>query len=250
MEKRIILVIRRDKDYWLYGKESHYHMNNNDVKKLRDMWDSYFNLKFIDFRLQLEAIASSNYLDNKFDEIHLYSAIEPRKIKDELYDKLELYNSDIIVPVDDDDWIDPSLAGILRNIETDKKFFVWDYYKSWREERFAEYQTPKGTWATITCAWGVRGWNSFLERHNHLKLSEEEYSQTYSIKKPLSLKVDNLSSLGFLYKIVSKRKGREDTWINSIVKKLEADLKITGENHPKSFQEQFKSYIKLLKKLL
>lgn len=244
-------MIRRTKDYWLYHKTSRYFMNNNDVILLRKMWDSCFNLKFIDFNLSLRKIASSNYLENKFDEIHLYSHIQPPRIKNELYNKSELYNNDIIFPSDEDDWIDPSLAETLRNIETDKKFFVWNFYKTWNEEKLGPFEKTNGTITTTTCAWAVKGWTSFMERHNHLKLMKEEHSQFYFIKKPLSIKVDHLASLGFLYyKVTSKRKGREETWIDIIIKKAERDLKITGKNFPEIFQNQFMLYKNLLQELL
>ena len=249
MGKRIILVIRRSKDYWLYSKIGDEAIPLH-TQPIIELWNSFFDLNLIDYRNKLREIASSTYLDNKFDQILLHSHISPKKMKnkDDLVN--ELYEDSIIVPMDEDDWIDPSLADILRNIETNKKFFVWNYYKTIREYEFEPFKEGRGRGWTMTCSWAIKGYNSFLKRHNHLKIKEEELSEIYFIRKPLSVKIEHVGCVGFLKKVVRKNWEKEDKWMNAIVSKIKGDLTVDEEKFPIAFQGQWKRYRKLLEELL
>ncbi len=249
MSNKIILIIRRSKDYWLYNKINSDKLNPH-VQPIIKLWDSFFNLKIMDFRNKIREIASSVYLDNKFDLIFLHSYIDPGKTKEQNEIKNELYKDSIIVPMDEDDWVDPSLASILREIETDKTFFVWNYYKTIREYEFEPFKKGRERGWTMPCSWAVRGFDTFLKRHNHLKIKENEFNDIYFIRKPLGAKVEHAGSLGFLTKTVRKNWEKEDKWMNVIVSKIRGDLTISEEKFPISFQEQFKKYKKLLKELL
>ena len=48
MDNKIVLIIRRNADYWYYNKISKYKLNVNMIR-LRELWDSFFNYKIIDF---------------------------------------------------------------------------------------------------------------------------------------------------------------------------------------------------------
>jgi len=249
MEKQIILIIRRSKDYWLYNKVCADKLNPH-VQPIIELWDSFFNLKIMNFRNQLREIASSTYLNNKFDQIFLHSYIDPNRVKEKDNFKNELYKDSIIVPIDEDDWIDPSLAEILRNIETDEKFFVWNYYKTIREYEFESFKNERGRGWTMPCSWAIKGYNSFLKRHNHLLVNEEEFTQIYFIRKPLAVKIEHVASVGFLKKVVRKNWEKEDKWMSAIVSKIKGDLTVEGNEYPIVFQEQWKKYKKLLEELL
>jgi len=249
MEKQIILIIRRSKDYWLYNKIGDEAIPLH-VQPIIELWNSFFNLNLVDYRNKLRTIASSTYLDNKFDQIYLHSYIDPRKMKDENDFKNELYEDSIIVPMDEDDWIDPSLSEILRNIETDKKFFVWNYYKTIKEHEFEPFKKGRGRGWTMTCSWAIKSYNSFLKRHNHLKINEQEFSQICFIRKPLSVKIEHVGCVGFLRKVVRKNWGKEDKWMNAIVSKIKGDLTIDEGKFPIVFQEQWKKYRMTLEELL
>lgn len=249
MEKKIILVIRRSKDYWLDNKICIDKLNPH-VQPIIKLWNSFFNLKIMDFRNQLREIASSTYLNNKFDLIFLHSYIDPNKKNEQNEIKNKLYKDSIIVPIDEDDWMDPSLAEILRNIEADKKFFVWNYYKTIREYEFKSFKNGIGRGWVIPCSWAIEGYSSFLKRHNHLIVNEKEFSQIYFIKKSLTMKVEHIGSVGFLKKVVRKNWGKEDEWMNVIVNKIKGDLTVIGKEFPEIFQNQWIQYKKILKKLL
>ncbi len=249
MEKQIILIIRRSKDYWLYNKVNSDKLNPH-VQPIIKLWDSFFNLKIMDFRNQLREIASSTYLNNKFDQIFLHSYIDPDRTKEQNNLKNELYEESIIVPMDEDDWIDSSLAEILKDIGTDKKFFIWNYYKTIREYKFEPFKNGRERGWTIPCSWSIRGYASFLKRHNHLRINEEEFSDIYFIKKPLAMKVEHIASVGFLKKVVRKNWKKENKWMNVIVNKIKGDLTVKGNEYPEVFQIQFKKYKNLLKELL
>ena len=249
MENKIILVIRRSKDYWLDNKICTDKLNPH-VQPIIKLWNSFFNLKVMDFRNQLREIASSTYLNNKFDLIFLHSYIDLNRGKEQNDFKNELYKDSIIVPMDEDDWIDPSLAEILRNIETDKKFFVWNYYKTIREYEFESFKNGIGRGWTIPCSWAMIGYESFLKRHNHLVVNEEEFKKIYFIKKSLTMKVEPIASVGFLKKVVRKNWEKEDEWMNVIVSKIKGDLTVKGNEYLEVFQNQWKKYKKLLKELL
>ena len=127
--KEIILIIRRDKNYWFKNEINRIKIQSY-VFRLMEIWDSFFNINIMDFRNKIRDIASSTYMDNKFDEIHLYSHIDPGKIKEKNELKNKLYENSIIIPIDEDDWVNPNLADILRGIKTEEQFFVWNYYKT------------------------------------------------------------------------------------------------------------------------
>ncbi len=249
MEKQVILMIRRSRDYWLSNKIDSDKLNLH-VQPIIKLWDSFFNLKIMDFRNRLRDIASSTYLNNKFDLIVLYSYIDPNKEKEQNEIKNGLYKDSIIVPMDEDDWINPLFAEELRSIETDKKFFVWNYYKTIREYEFEPFKNKIGRGWTIPCSWAIRGHDAFLKRHNHLVVNEKEFSDIYFIKKPLAIKVEHVASVGFLKKVVRKKWEKENEWMNVIVNKIKGDLTVKGNEYPEIFQKQWKEYKNLLEELL
>lgn len=249
MSRKIILIIRRSKEYWLHNKICDYKINQY-VFPIFGMWDSFFSLKLMDYRNKLRDIASATYLDNKFDHIILHSYIDPCKNE---YDDIDsdAFEEDIIVPMDEDDWISFRLANILREAEIDKKFFVWDYYKTFKEDIYKPFEHGIGGrgW-TMPCSWGIVGYELFAKRHNHLSLNEDEFNDVYLIRQPLAIKVEHVGSIGFLKKVVKNNFGNESEWMNSIVKKIKGDLLITGKKYPVEFQKQWKDYKMLLEELL
>ncbi len=252
MENKIVLVITRSKDYWYNNKITSYKVNPW-VIHLRELWNSFFNYKIIDFCNDLRDISSSNYLKNKFDEILLYSEIDPKYNDLWLLDKkiIDYHKDSILIPLDEDDWIDPSLASILRGIETDKTFFVWNYYKTIRGYEFEPFKNnERGRGWTIPSSWAVRGFDNFIHRDGHLKIKENEFNDIYFIRNPLGVKVEHAGSLGFLTKTVRKNWGKEEEWMNVIISKIRGDLTVEGNEYPEVFQDQFKKYKELLQKLL
>lgn len=249
-EVDVILVVRRTREFWLHNRMD--CTINSTVQKMIEMWNASFGLKFIEYSNRIRDIASSTYMDNKFDRIFLHSHNNPIKIsnKQEEIIKMSFLSNAIIVPMDQDDWISLSLAEVLRGIETNKDFFVWNYYVTWCGKKYMPFKSSRKKAWTGSCSWAIRGYNHFLERRNHLAIPEEKRSEVFFIEQPMAVKVDHGGSLGCLKQIVRRNFKKENEWIKILITKIQQDLKVGGEEIPVEFQKQWIAYKTLLKELL
>lgn len=244
--KEVILIVRRNRDYWLSGE---YKSSLNPwLIDIMGMWNDLFKMDIICYRNKLRDISSSFYMKNKFDKIFLHFNRDPKRMKESISkEELKLHEKTIFVPVDEDDWIDPSLSEVLREIETDNKLFVWDYLSTIKN---GESHSNKGEGMSFvqSCAWGSVGYDYLLNRRNNLYI-KKDYNNVYFINKPLSVKVEHAGSVGFLRKTIKKFPDQRERWVGNLVKKIEEDIKIEID-FPKVFKEEWKEYKCLLKELL
>ena len=132
-ERDVILIIRRNKEYWL--RNEYKNTLNARLIDIMDMWNQSFNLNIIDYRNRLRDIASSLYMKNKFDKIFLHSEKDPRRLRDFiLKEEKNLYKDSIFVPIDEDDWICSQLSDELRYLQTNKSIFIWNYFVTFKEK--------------------------------------------------------------------------------------------------------------------
>jgi len=241
-DKEVILIIRRDRDYW---RNDHINLQPKYLEIMK-FWDLSFKIKIIDYRNKLRDIASSLYLKNKFDKIFLYSSRDARNISvsDE---ERNIYKNSILVATDEDDWLDPSLSNILRNIKTDKNIIVWNCFKTIKTGQVNSNKHKENTRFVQSCSWAAVGYNDILNHRNNLYIKLEEYSNLYFIDKPLSVKVEHIGSVGFLRKII--KNFSNDKWIDNLIIKLLEDIKIEIDL-PEEFVKTWKMYKDLLKDLL
>ena len=125
---KVVLVIERDYDYWRYGKMTRplrakklfpkYYEFFGGVGESVKQWNLIFRIKWADFRRKLHEIASKTYLENHFDHIVFYS--------DEEYMSKMIKDEDIVVCRDEDDWIHPNLADMLRKVPMDAQIITWN----------------------------------------------------------------------------------------------------------------------------
>ena len=247
MKKEVVLVVRRNRDYWLNGKITKTTMNPCLMKVL-EWWDSFFNFKIMDFRSKITDLASSTYLKNRFDQIILHSGIIPRHDFDQNFNRGELYKNTIIVPMDDDDWIDPCLANTLRDIDTYKKFFVWQCFKTNAGNVYLPFRKGRGRGWTATCTWAIVGHDEFVKRHNHLKVNEEEYGQIYFIDKPFTVKVEHPASVGSIRSAFRRYPDDYKKIMEDIVNRIDININVELEV-TEPFKEQQQKYLELLWKL-
>ena len=69
MSKEIILIVRRDREYWLTDR---YNNLAPVMLELIEEWNRTFSISFIEYRHRIRDIASSTYALNKFDKIFLH----------------------------------------------------------------------------------------------------------------------------------------------------------------------------------
>jgi hypothetical protein len=255
--REIILIIRRDKDYYL----------NNEYKSslnpwlidIMELWNESFKMNIMDYRNRLKNIASSLYLKNKFDKIFLHSTMDLRNFKNNVSkNEYKLYENSIFVPMDEDDWIMPSLADELRNIETNQSIFIWNYFNTIsdkeiisdkREKVLKRNQEERNNFVQ-SCCWATVGYYYILNKRNNLYIKQKEYLNAYFIPKSLAVKVEHVGSIGFLHSIIKGFTNQREKWIENIIKKLVDDIQIEIIDFSKIFREEWYRYKCLLKELL
>ena len=65
--REIILIVRRDKEYWLSN------LYNTRLTDIIELWNKTFAMNIVDYRSRLRDIAAQLYLRNRFDKIFLHS---------------------------------------------------------------------------------------------------------------------------------------------------------------------------------
>lgn len=245
-DREIILVIRRTKEYWL--NNSYRQTLNSWLIDIIDLWNQSFKMQIMDFRNRLRDIASSLYLKNKFDKIFLHSHKDTRFWGNITMEEIKLYKNTIFVPIDEDDWIRDCLSDELRNIDTEKTFFAWEWFATIRPE---VRKSDRGTKTSFvqSCAWACVGIEPLLKRRNNLYLINNDYSNTYFIYKPLSTKVEHIGSAGLLRKTIKDMPNQRDKWIESLINRMILHIQMESDLS-KIFSKEWELYKSLLKELL
>lgn len=177
--KKVILFIRRDQEYFLEGKiKKHYY--SPSLKG----WNMFFKYPYLKFRKRLSEIASLSYSLNNFDYVYLWGD----------YKKLEKNKEDIIVPIDEDDWISKDLVMTLKDFSFDEKRIVrWNVTsishigKVFKEKRGFCRSCEYAVFMPVPIK--LIRTNTYISKLTQIK----------KIDKALSVKIDNISSISFLW---------------------------------------------------
>jgi len=239
--REIILIVRRDKEYWLSN------LYNTRLTDIIELWNKTFAMNIVDYRSRLRDIAAQLYLRNRFDKIFLHSCRNLRgySISDE--DRC-LHRDSIFVPIDEDDWLSPILAQTLREIETDKPIFVWNFFATIRKQEKVSNRGKGITRFVQSCSWATVGYNYLLQKRNNLFLTEIEYADVYFINSPLAVKVEHIGSLGFLRKTIKKYPEQKDKWMSYLMTKLTCDMQMKVD-FAELFKKEWEEYQSLLREL-
>lgn len=177
---KIILLIRRSREYYLEDKVMTY------LSEKRYVWKLFFKLSYLEFRKKLAVIGSLTYLSNKFDRIYFWDEYE--EVNQE---------GNIVVAIDEDDWISAFLATELRNFDfQDRPVAKWQVINLRCDEDPSFCQI---SWdLTPSCGYAIKtpyrveciDRNTQMRHYNHI--------DAIKLDKILSVKVDNFSSISFM----------------------------------------------------
>lgn len=183
---KIILIVRRSKSYYLHGRVMAH------MKHYQYAWDMFFDIPYIEFRRRLSDISAMSYMYAGFDKIYFWA-------DNKIYEKVNKPGN-VVLSIDEDDWISRSVPAILRDFDFDGtnvvmwraihlkcdnwKIFAPIYYSKWHE--------------TPSCAYAIR-------TPHDVALSRESWRMHYTssrekhvkLDKFLSVKLDNYSSISF-----------------------------------------------------
>ena len=256
-QNEIILIIRRTKDYWLKGEYRKGVNLNPCLSDFFDKWNTEFKMDIVSYRNRLRDIAARRYLSSKFDKIFLHSGKDTTALKGGISkEEFKLYKNSIFVPIDEDDWIDASLADEIRNVDTDKPFIIWDWYCTGYRP---EYTHPKTQYSKFqSCAWACRGYEHLTMARNNLRvnhakgcdcLNNPPTDYIHFINKKLVAKIDHPGSVGQLRKIAKTYRDSDKEWMEAVVKSIIYYIKRDLEwKH--LYIEEWNDYKALLKELL
>jgi len=233
----IILLIRRDKEYWLHNRMSFNGVVDQkferEIWKWLIVWNLFFKMRYIEFRKRLAEISSLSYPQNNFDDIIMYW--------DE--DKLNsLEPGTLIVPMDDDDWFSPNLVKNLREIKEPCKGIYWDQYVKDISGRFEHRNRMVSDHIVDSCCYSLKTPCDYDFIKNHWSFSKDNL---HYIPKRLAVKIESLACLSVLYQLdvnVSNCK-------KFIKEKLKEEIRSTCAI-PEEYKHQIALYKDLLKELL
>jgi len=232
---KIVLIIRRNKNYWLNNKIDHSCIANdyrsNFILQMIQVWNFCFKMKYIDFRIRLRDIAFPTFERNNFDDIIMY-------FDEDKYNSLE--KGTLIVPIDEDDWFSLYLVENLRKIQEPFNSVYWDTH--FREADGELNTNSNQKKCSISCAYGMKVPCSF----NVIKYHAYAKKNGYYLSKFLSFKNQNISSLSFFHFMA------RTLTIKQIIEMLKKNINNT--NNTNIYLEEYKQehilYKELLKELL
>jgi len=224
MEK--VLLIRRKKQYYengILGWSIHHF-----YKELIQPWNFFFNLKYLDFRKKLAAIAQETFDQNKFDQIIPYEDFERVR---------KLSPGTLLLPIDEDDFLAPNMILELEK-EFDGRDLYWDVFRVKSKGRVS-YIKGTARWLVASCGYCVQlpTRSSQITYHWCFKKENMKY-----INKLYSLKLNAISSISL---IRSNHNPTFEYHIKEIVSWLNSEYKI-----PEEFRVSFDKYRDLLRELL
>lgn len=228
----IICQIRRNKEYWLHSVINFdIFINNQHLDRFKAyifLWDMSFRLKYIDFRKKIRDIAFTTIEDNNFDNVLLFNGDGTYK------------DSDLVIPVDEDDWFSSQLLNIIRAKTISYKRIFWNgYYKYNNDGKLYHVAEPKGTGS---CNYGLIAPFKFNELQDHTKFKKEG---SYYLPQKLSLKNTNPASLTSMMKWFT---GSAQSCRNIVMNHISHSL---NDNiiYPDEFSDKHLKYIELLREL-
>jgi len=206
---KIYLWIRRTKEYYNMtvknnnGIDKSYYLEHIDkplqitkwAKRTENglmTWRLFFEMPYLEFRKKMAEIAALTYEWNNFDGIFEY----------EDWDKLKSFKDVWILPIDEDDWLNPNCVKTLRSLDLDKievvrwKVYITDYKGIFQldNEDFLFYQ------ATRSCSYITRNINKDMINFDYAMDSfiKKNRKRVLDIDDYLSVKLDHLGSISCL----------------------------------------------------
>ena len=223
---KIILLIRRSDSYYLTRKvDLSVRYSKEQVNRNLASWSLFLKMPYTEFRKRLSAISSSTFSQNSFDRIYFWGD----------YDELKDKEGIIVVPLDEDDWIHPSLADNIRHFD-----FQGNMVLRWKVINVSFYGRVSihGGGACRSCGYAVKtpAPRSYIFTNTNISKMN---SNVIKLDNILSVKIDNLSSRSFL------NTHSFDTIIECVKdRRVIEDLELLGEYKP-----MVKSYNELLLEL-
>lgn len=120
---RTLLIKRSARLFWLEGNVS-VPFAVQQTRRQVSLWNSTFSMSYWAFRRRLNQIANST-IQGQFDYVFQWQDFDFLRLAEEL-------NDDVwVIPIDDDDWVHPSLGDSLRELEKQEKLedkiaILWD----------------------------------------------------------------------------------------------------------------------------
>lgn len=224
---KIVLLFRRKKELFLYNEigweNEYYHF----VKESISAWNLFFRMDYISFRKRLREITEQSVSKNNFDLVFLYEDIQE-------IEKLE--PGTLVVPLDDDDWLSSSFSKEVAPYEgTD---LYWNVYRLWGGGKRKFFNNIDSI--VPSCGYGTILPCKFDILNYHWLFNKEK---AHYIDKVLSVKLDNPSSMEFLW-----RKGKLVSF-EKLIKRIFSTMRLPGEM-PEEFNLYWNRYIDICKELL
>ncbi|MGC4031631.1 MAG: hypothetical protein QM754_07850 [Tepidisphaeraceae bacterium] len=233
---RVVLAIRRSKTYWLDSKiDPSDVLNGTEIDQANasiKWWNRTLRVSYQDFRRQIQALAATSHEQARFDEIIPWTDIDT--IQKQL-------PGTWIVPIDEDDWIDPSLADVLRLAVRVKnaKVAVWDVVRREADGRAALNPNP----FIESCGYAVRLPFPMAAIQDHMELGPSDAVRSEAwcipIEQILSIRNQTPGSLGFL----------ATESVAQIVESIALSRNRLSDDLPPPFLRYLQSYRKILDSL-
>lgn len=222
MNRKIILVIRRTQDYYLYGKVMSY------MREYQYAWNMFFNLQYIEFRKRLSEISVMSYMYAGFDKIYFWQ-------NDKIYRDINK-RGHIVLSIDEDDWINRSIVQELRKFDfQDMSVAMWRViHLRCKPDPLIYYAKLK---ETPSCGYAIKALYD-------MRLSQRSYRMHYSstrkdyikLDKILAIKLDNYSSISFA----------EHHPIVDLLELMKKKYLVTPNEDLQEYSDQVKAYNNLL----
>ena len=220
----IILVIRRSREYYLNDRVTPW------LDRQVSVWNFFYKLPYITFRHRLCDIASLTYFPNKFDKIYLWA-------RDDEYKEMNI-EGNIVIAVDEDDWISSSLAGHIRDIDFESEVVKWNCANINTSQAIIDWGWLPLNYCA-SCSYAIK-----TPHQNVMNIANNVWMGRYQgpvqkIDKLLAVKVDNFASLSWL----------ENETVDSMLTTMQKREIVKMAAPIQEFELQVKLYNELLSEL-
>lgn len=240
---KIVLLIRRDKDYWLNNRMTYNGaltpFFGKSIKVKSFGWNLLFRMKYLDFRKRLSYISSFSYSPNKFDDIIPY--LDRDRINN-------LEPGTLIVPMDDDDWFSPDLVKNLRKIKDPGRGICWDQYVKYSDGNIKHQNRHIGKRINEidSCCYGIKCPCEYDHLRFHWEMTKD--NMLYMPER-LSIKIEAISCISVLIKIQMNNSIILAKYCEWLIRELKKDIG-SSDIFPEEYSNQGRLYKELLKELL
>jgi hypothetical protein len=202
-----------------------------NVAQIIEIWDSLFNISYIDFRKSLRAISHKS-LSQQFSNIQFSFT--------KYHLQFKTSTSGFVFPIDEDDWIcDGFVESFLDSYQLGCRIYAWERSVYWVNSFYTE---PKGC---SSCSYILAAPFDDKEVMRHgeaTRLFNKNEHRRKVIPKTLSIHNKNMSSLSLYGQEPTKEKMLQ--WYQW-QKESEKVLPVSYEGFRKSYEEQLDLYDRL-----